>query len=145
MRIPSQLNIVNREALVQKNRTLLATARRWVESGIKVLSPNLENSRQLKYNALFRVSPKAVPIRLRLHLEATQVVQGKSRLKYRWQNCSPILVLFIVRTSVYYRTMLSCSSVGRVEVSSEMAFPLDALTGRRGGAHAEMGLAEVFT
>jgi hypothetical protein len=92
MRRPSQPNIVNREALVQKNRTLLATARRRVESGIKMLSPNLENSRQLKYNALFRVSPKAVPIRPRLHLKATQVVQGKSRLKHRWQNCSPILV-----------------------------------------------------
>jgi hypothetical protein len=90
MRRPSQPNIVNREALVQKNRTLLATARRRVESGIKMLSPNLENSRQLKYNALFRVSPKAVPIRPRLHHKATQVVQGKSRLKYRWQIANRI-------------------------------------------------------
>ena len=43
--------------------TQLGAARRRVESGIKVLSPNLENSRQLKYNALFRVSPRALTVR----------------------------------------------------------------------------------
>ena len=61
-------------SLVSPIRT---TARRWVESGIKMLSPNLGNSRQLKYNALFRVSPKAAPMRPGLNGEG---IGGFSKL-----------------------------------------------------------------
>ena len=49
------------------------TARRWVVSGIKIVSPNLERSRQLKYNALLQVSPNAVTVRLGLHFEDIEI------------------------------------------------------------------------
>ena len=49
------------------------TARRWVVSGIKIVSPNLERSRQLKYNALLQVSPSAVTVRLGLHFKDIEI------------------------------------------------------------------------